>query len=146
MSSMSYEYVIDSYAWIEYFRGTESGKRARRFVEGETSATSTVSLAEMKEKYLREKWRTFEEDIAFITSRTSIASVDRETALLAGELNHERKETLRNWGMADSIILATARIASAKVVTGDKHFEGLSDAFFVCATLCMLTGPTPDQL
>ena len=85
----------------------------------------------MKEKYLREKWRTFEEDIAFITSRTSIASVDRETALLAGELNHERKETVRNWGMADSIILATARIASAKVVTGDKHFEGLSDAIIV---------------
>lgn len=128
---MSYEYVIDSYAWIEYFRGTESGKRARRFVEGETSATSAVSLAEMKEKYLREKWRTFEEDIAFITSRTSIASVDRETALLAGELNHERKETIRNWGMADSIILATARIASAKVVTGDRHFEGLSDAIIV---------------
>ena len=128
---MSYEYVIDSFAWIEYFRGTESGKRARRFVESETAATSAVSLAEMKEKYLREGWRTFEEDIAFITSRTSVASVDRETALLAGELNHERKATIKNWGMADSIILATARIASAKVVTCDKHFEGLSEAIIV---------------
>ena len=128
---MSYEYVIDSYAWIEYFRGTESGSRARRYVESETAATSAVSLAEMREKNLREKWRTFEEDVAFITSRTSVASVDRETALLAGELNHERKGTVKNWGMADSIILATARIASAKVVTGDRHFEGLSEAIIV---------------
>lgn len=128
---MSYEYVIDSYAWIEYFRGTESGRKARQFVESEAAATSTVSLAEMKEKYLREKWRTFEEDFAFMTSKTSVASVDREVALLAGELNHERKAKVKNWGMADSIILATARIASAKVVTGDRHFEGLSEAIIV---------------
>jgi hypothetical protein len=33
--------------------------------------------------------------------------------------------------MANSIILATARIASARVVTGDKHFEGLADAIVV---------------
>lgn len=93
---MSYEYVIDSYAWIEYFRGTESGRRARRSVESETAATSAVSLAEMKEKYLREKWQTFEEDIAFITSKTSVANVDRETALLASALNYERKAKVKN--------------------------------------------------
>ena len=128
---MSYEYVIDSHAWIEYFRGTESGRRARRFVESEAAATSTVSLTEMKEKYLREKWQTFEEDIAFITSKTSVANVDRETALLAGALNYERKAKVKNWGMTDSIILATARVVSAKVVTGDRHFEGLPEAIIV---------------
>lgn len=128
---MSYEYVIDSYAWIEYFRGTESGRRARRSVESETAATSALSLAEMKEKYLREKWQTFEEDIAFITSKTSVANVDRETALLASALNYERKAKVKNWGMADSIILATARVVSAKVVTGDRHFEGLPEVIIV---------------
>jgi predicted nucleic acid-binding protein len=32
---------------------------------------------------------------------------------------------VRDWGLADSIVLATARELGAKVVTGDKHFIDL---------------------
>ena len=52
-------------------------------------------------------------------------------AILAGEINHRRKAEKKGWGMADSLILATARVSSAKVVTGDRHFEGLTDAILV---------------
>ncbi len=128
---MSYEYVIDSYAWIEYFRGTDSGKVIRPYVESDSAATSTLTLAELKEKYLKEKWPSFEEDLDFIAARTSVTPVDRQIALLAGEINHKRKKTKSDWGMADSVILATARSVSAKVVTGDKHFEGLPDVILV---------------
>ena len=128
---MSYEYVIDSYAWIEYFRGTTSGKSTQEYVEGRAAATSTVTLAELKEKYLREKWSSFEEDLNFISARTIVTAVDREIALLAGEINQKRKKITMNWGMADSVILATARVVSGKVVTGDKHFEGLPDAILI---------------
>ena len=128
---MSYEYVIDSYAWIEYFRGTPSGRVVRPYAEGEKAATSTLTLAELKEKYLREKWKSFEEDSEFVASRTLITPVDRKIALLAGELNHHRKRSVEDWGMADSIILATARTESAKVVTGDRHFKGLPDAIII---------------
>ena len=27
-------YIIDSYAWIEYFMGTEAGRRVKSIVEG----------------------------------------------------------------------------------------------------------------
>ena len=33
--------------------------------------------------------------------------------------------------MADSTILATTSAANAKVVTGDRHFEGLPDAIII---------------
>ena len=125
---MSFEYVIDSHAWIEYFRGTERGRKARAYVEGNSAATSALTLAELKQKYLRERWPSFDEDLAFITTRTTLALVDRAVALLAGEINLKRKEIQKDWGMADSVILATARSASAKVVTGDRHFAGLADA------------------
>jgi len=128
---MSFEYVVDSYAWIEYFRGTQAGKKALRYIEGNSAATSVLSLAELKEKYLREKWKSFDEDLAFVAARTTLTQVDRQVSLLAGEINHDRKAVVKNWGMADSIILATARTASAKVVTGDRHFEGLPDAIIV---------------
>ncbi|MDG7014054.1 MAG: hypothetical protein JRN11_01445 [Nitrososphaerota archaeon] len=70
---MSFEYVIDSYAWIEYFKGTRSGTVVRPYVEGDRAATSTVSLAELKEKYLRERWPSFEEDLGFMSARTFVA-------------------------------------------------------------------------
>ena len=128
---MSCEYVIDSYAWVEYFRGTESGKRVRPYVEGDSAATSALTLAELREKYLREEWPSFEVDLNFIASRTDVRPVDRQVSLLAGEINYERKKAKRDWGMADSVILATARSASAKVVTGDRHFEGLPDVILI---------------
>jgi predicted nucleic acid-binding protein len=90
-----------------------------------------VTLAELREKYLREKWPSLEEDVAFIAGRTLLAPVDRQIALLAGELNHTLKKTVKDWGMMDSMILATARAGSAKVVTGDAHFTGLPDAIML---------------
>jgi predicted nucleic acid-binding protein len=128
---MSYEYVIDSHAWIEYFRGSVSGDKARNYIEGDSAATSVLSLAELKEKYLREKWASFDEDLSFMATRTSLVPVDRQIATLAGEINHKQKMVKRGWGMTDSIILATARTANAKVVTGDHHFDGLSEAIII---------------
>jgi len=128
---MSYEFIIDSYAWIEYFRGTPSGARARRYIESDSAATSTMTLAELREKYLRERWGFFEKDLGFIASRTALMTVDRSIALLAGEINHAEKKIRKDWGMADSIILATARSASAKIVTGDPHFKGLPEAVLI---------------
>ncbi len=128
---MSYDFVIDSYAWIEYFRGTQSGATARRYIESDSASTSTLTLAELREKYLREKWGFFQEDLNFISARTSLIPVDRSIALLTGEINHAQKKIRKDWGMADSIILATARSASAKVVTGDPHFKGLPEAVLI---------------
>jgi predicted nucleic acid-binding protein len=123
--------VIDSYAWLEYFRGSPSGERAKRYVEGGAAATSALTFAELQEKYLKEKWRTYSEDSEFMATRTLVVPLERSVASLAGEINHSRKKVVKGWGMADSLILATAKKASAKVVTGDRHFEGLSEAIMI---------------
>jgi len=128
---MSYRFVIDSYAWIEYFRGTQAGERARNYIEGKEAATSGISVAELKEKYLREGWSYFDADLLFITSVTTTMPVDKEIAVSAGEINFERKRKVKDWGMSDSIVLATARKASAKVVTGDPHFKDLKESVLI---------------
>ncbi len=122
---MTYEYVIDSYAWVEYFRGTKKGIVAKKFIESKKSATASITLAELAEKYEREQ-KDFEEDMRFILSQTKIVSLDTETALSAGKINCENKKKIKNWGMADAIILATANKLNAKVVTGDEHFRNLN--------------------
>ncbi|HVB12052.1 MAG TPA: PIN domain-containing protein [Nitrososphaerales archaeon] len=129
--STNYEFVIDSYAWIEYFRGTSSGERAREFVEGGSAATSAITLAELQENYIREKWNSFENDLKFITTKTSVISVDAKISILAGQINRQNKRKVKDWGMADSIILSTARISFAKVVTGDDHFKDVSEAIMI---------------
>ena len=121
---MSYDYVIDSYAWVEYFRGSEQGTIAKEYIENKNCATSSITIAELSEKYKREN-KDFERDFHFIIARTKIIELDAEIALNAGEINFINKKNMKNWGMSDSIILATAKLFNAKVLTGDEHFRSL---------------------
>ena len=118
-------YVIDSYAWVEYFKGSKQGETAKEFIESKRAATSVITIAELSEKYDREGKR-FDEDFSFMIAQTKIIKLNTELALLAGKINNENKRKIKNWGMADSIILATAKMNEAKVVTGDEHFRNLN--------------------
>ena len=62
----------------------------------------------------------------FIVSKSEIIDLNNDIALAAGEINFENKKKIKNWGMSDAIILATARMFNAKVVTGDEHFRNLN--------------------
>ena len=121
---MSYDFVIDTYAWMEYFRGSGEGKITQNYIEHEDCATSSVTIAELSEKYKREN-KKFEEDFYFIVATAKIMDLSSEIALMAGEINYENKKKIKNWGMSDSIILATAKLLNAKVITGDEHFKNL---------------------
>jgi predicted nucleic acid-binding protein len=118
--------VIDSFAWLEYFSGSSAGAEARPFIESSKGVTPTIVIAELSEKYRREDLG-FTEDLNFIIGKTRVVPLDTEIAQKAGRLSQERKRRVRNWGLADSIILATAREYKAKIVTGDEHFRDLVD-------------------
>ncbi|MBO3840671.1 MAG: PIN domain-containing protein [Thermoproteota archaeon] len=130
---MSYRYVIDAYAWVEYFRGSKPGEKAKHYIEEEDSATPTVVVAELSRKLLKEVERGAETiegrraKLEFIGILTEIVDLSRDIAELSGEIDVERKSKVPSWGLADSIILATARRANAKIVTGDKHFADLGN-------------------
>ncbi|NHV06062.1 MAG: type II toxin-antitoxin system VapC family toxin [Thaumarchaeota archaeon] len=128
---MNYDFVIDSYAWIEYFIGSKRGFSVKRYVEEEDSATPTIVVAEISRKLMneamagRETATGREDKLDFIKTSTLIVDLTEEIARLAGEIAVERRKVIKGWGIADSIILATARKESARVVTGDKHFADL---------------------
>lgn len=134
---MSYGHVIDSYAWIEYFRATPQGQRAKQHIEGKGSATPTVVVAEVSRKLLREIEAGNENKqerarrLEFIRASSQIVDLTFDLAARAGEIDVEMKRTVKGWGMADSIVLATARSSGAKVVTGDNHFHGLQEAILI---------------
>jgi len=134
---MSYRYVIDAYAWIEYFRASKSGEVARRYIESEGSATPTIVVSEISRKLLREIELGNEtragrlKRLEFIRATSQIVDLDFEIAAEAGEIDLGMKKKVKGWGLADSIILCTARIAKGKVITGDEHFQGLEETIFI---------------
>ena len=118
--------VLDSFAWIEYFNGTTAGEKVRDVLETGLVVTPAIVVAELSEKHKRLN-REFGPKYDFVKARTSVVPLEEELARVAGELNFERKKRVKGWGMADSIILATARRAGSRIVTGDPHFRDLTE-------------------
>ena len=119
-------YVVDSFAWFEYFLGSNAGMKARPYIEAGNAITPTIVIAELADKYTREKM-PFSEKLNFILLRTQDAGLDVAIARQSGMLNKERKKVAKRWGLADSIILATAGTRHARIITGDEHFRDLAD-------------------
>ncbi len=134
---MSCSYIIDTSAWIEYFKASEMGEAAKEFIESEHSVTPTIVVSEISRKLRKDidlgnetregRLRRLE----FIRSTSRILDLDFEIALEAGEINEDLKAEAKGWGLADSIVFCTARSLKGKVITGDEHFRRLDNVVFV---------------
>lgn len=131
--------VIDAYAWIELFVGSEKGLKVKAILENadEVYTPGTV-LAEIARKYLREGAddKTVDARLEVIASASNIAHVDVGIALEAARcyielLTCAKKSKLSTPSLFDAIVLATGRLLRSKIVTGDKHFKNFSETVWV---------------
>lgn len=131
--------VVDAYAWIEIFIGSEEGKRAKENIEqaSETYTPDTV-LAEVARKYLREgmNQETVMDRLTIITEASSITSISMETAMEAAKCymklsDEAKKARLRTPSLFDAIVLATTKLLQAKVLTGDEHLKKLPETLWI---------------
>jgi predicted nucleic acid-binding protein len=131
--------VIDSYAWIEIFSGSAEGERAKgKIAEAETVFTPDIVLAEIARKYLREgiPENTIRKRLGTILEASQTANIDGDTAVESAKayIEMERRAPeagLQKPSLFDAIILATARINQAKVLTGDQHFRGFVETMWL---------------
>ncbi len=116
--------VYDTYAWIEYFRGSEKGAVVKRLLETQEGYTPSIVLAEVARKYRREGFN--EDDILkrllFIVSKTEVVTIDIEISLKASEIYLEllelsKKLRLRTPSLADAIVYSIAMLKQDKLVT-----------------------------
>ncbi len=134
---MTSSYTIDTFAWVEYLRGSRPGRAARPFIEGGRAFTPTIVLSELRKWYLREleadrrSLQEMERHFRFVQTRTTVVPLDARLAIDAGETDLQMKKRVGDWPLADSIILATARSSGSLVVTGDPHFRGLKEALLI---------------
>jgi predicted nucleic acid-binding protein len=121
--------LIDSWAWVEFFRGSKKGEEIKAYVmdENQEIIISSINLAEIYRLALdRFDEETAEKRRRAMISRCYLIPVDKDIAIEGAKFRHER-----DWGLGDALIYATAIREGAKVLTGDPHFKGLKDVIFL---------------
>lgn len=111
--------LIDSSAWIEYFRkGALHHKVSLYLGEDEDILVPTLVLFEVYRKI--HKSLSENEALSAVASLSSfhVIELTREIALLGADLSLEHQ-----LGMADSCVLATAQIYHAPLITLDYDFS-----------------------
>ena len=96
-------------------------------------------LAEIARKYWREGFdrKSIGEKLDFIILVSDVVEIDRKVAILIGGswkelLENAKRQGLKRYpSLAEAIILATAKLVKAKVLTGDDHFKGLLEVIFL---------------
>ena len=120
--------MIDSWTWIEYWKGGKYSRAAANYIDGDEEAfVSTINLIEIY------SWvaRYYNESVAknkleTVERRCFIMPVEKSTSIEAAKLKLKYK-----LGIADSVILATAKNLNAKLVTGDPDFKNIEGVIFI---------------
>lgn len=120
--------LIDSWSWIEYWAGSKYADAVAKYIEGsEPAIVSTLNIAEVHYWFIRHyDEATANERISRMRKRCFTIPVNEEIAVEASRIKHGKK-----MGLADSIILATASVEKAIVVTGDPDFVNVEGVVFI---------------
>lgn len=128
--------LVDTYAWIEIFQGSLWGEKALECMEqGVPLAVSVLTLYELQyglsALYGDGKTAGL---LKTILSHAGAIPVDMQIALAAGTIKSLQKKKGSAMGAVDCMILATARSRGLKILSGDKHFEGLEETLDITGT------------
>lgn len=121
--------LIDSYGWIEYFADGLLAESYAPFVEkaeAEKTVTPTIVLYEVYKRIKSLKGEQKALEAYAQMSGTRIVELTSVISLKAADIS-----IALNLGMADSIIVATAKEYGAEIVTSDEHLKGVERVKFI---------------
>jgi predicted nucleic acid-binding protein len=126
------KYFVDAWAWVEYLIGSDLGARVNQILseEGNDVYTCAITLAEVISKTARER-RDTKAAYALLSGNSQVVEADEELSVNAGLVQCEMRKTMKDFGLADAYVLATARKLNAKILTGDPHFKGMKEAILI---------------
>jgi len=113
--------IVDSSGWIEYIADDVNANFFEPFIiDTENLLVPTICLYEVFKRVLQEFGEERALDAMGIMSLGTIINLDRQIAVNAAQISIELK-----LAMADSIILATAHVYDATLLTQGEHFKGV---------------------
>lgn len=124
-------FIIDSWAWVEYLSGTERGLKLKDIMTKDNNLfTSIVSFAEIVSAARRKNMSIDTIEDAILSS-SEIVNIDIEISKKSGIFHSEIRKTINDFGLGDAFVVITARYLNAKIVTGDQHFKGMKEAVLI---------------
>jgi predicted nucleic acid-binding protein len=121
------KHVVDSSGWLEFFA---DGPHATFFAEPLADASflivPAITIYEVFKVVLRQRGENDALRALALMRQGNVIDLDETIALEAAKLSLEHKTP-----MADSIILATARLHQADVWTQDADFENIAGVHYI---------------
>ena len=115
--------VVDSSGWLEYFT---NGPNAQKFLfalqDTNDLVVPSVSIYEVFKVVLRERGENAAIQAAMAMQKGMVVDMTSSLAMSAAKISHQM-----SLPMADSIILATARLHNATIWTQDIDFKSIPD-------------------
>ena len=121
--------LIDSYGWIEYFADGPLADSYAPFIEksnAENTVTPTIVVYEIYRKIKNTKGEQKALEAYAQMSQTKIIELNSPISLEAADIG-----LTTDLGMADSIIVATAKAYNAEMITSDKHLKDIKRVKFI---------------
>ncbi len=119
--------LVDSCGWLEYFgEGSEASAYAKAIENTEQLVVPTVCMYEVFRILLRQVGRSGALEAFAAMQQATVVPLTEPLALEAASLGESQKLP-----MADSIILATARVYHATLWTQDAHFKGMAGVRYI---------------
>jgi len=115
--------VVDSSGWLEFFTdGPNAGNFALPLADRTTLVVPTITIYEVFKVICRQRGEDSALQAAALMQQGKSVMLSPSQAMVAAQTSLET-----GLPMADSIILATARLHKAILWTQDEHFRGLPD-------------------
>lgn len=121
--------LIDSYGWLEYFLEGPLAEKYAKYIEEaneENYVTPTIVVYEVYKRIRSIQGEQSALEAYAQITRTKIVELTSQIALEAAEISLST-----SLGMADSMIVATAKAYNAQIVTSDKHLKDFKEAKFI---------------
>lgn len=119
--------VVDSSGWLEFLTdGPLADVYATRLRQPASVITPTIIMYEVYKHSKRLRGEDGALNAVAAMQKTRVVPLNDELSLIAADLSLEHKLP-----MADAIILATARLYEAEVVTSDADFEGVPGVSYI---------------
>ena len=118
--------LVDSWAWIGYFKGSAAEKAKEIIESSEQILISSINVSEIYLFLLRN--RPFEADklIKFVLDSSFVIPVETNLSLKAAKIELSQKI-----GLADAIVIATAEDNKAEILTGDDDFKNMKNVIYI---------------
>lgn len=123
--------TIDTFAWAEIIRGSALALQAREAItSADRCLTPSVVFAEIASLCVRNGFadRVVNRELDAVRESSEIVPIDAWIAIAGAHGTEELRESARARklplpGLADGLVLATARRFGSRLLTGDPHFR-----------------------